>query len=116
MEYEGLRIVISALLLIIMLLIIGLLYGGLYQMARIENWNGTRYCYLGYVPIRKDGSGFVIRIGERMVDLSYTTRYRIRPGSVFCRRNRYRDVIVYADGGRAHLVLDGKEMKTEIPF
>ncbi|MCM1144493.1 MAG: hypothetical protein NC318_02100 [Blautia sp.] len=116
MAYEELRIVISALLLIIMLLITGLLYGGLYQMARIENWNGKRYCYLGYVPIRKGEGGFVIRIGKRMVDLSYTTRYRIRPGNAFCRRNRYRDVIVYADRGRAHLVLDGREMKTEIPF
>ena len=52
-------------------------------MARVYNWNGRRYCYLGYVPIRRKNGDFVIRIGEHMVDLSRTTAYRICVGKVF---------------------------------
>lgn len=116
MEYDVLQVVISMLFLGILLLLSAMFYRGLYRMARIDNWNGKRYCYLGYVPIRRAGSGFAVRIGERMVDLSYTTRYRIHPSRAFCSRNRYRDFFVYADGSRAYLVVDAEEMKTEIPF
>ena len=111
-----LRIMISVLLLLLILLVAVMLYTICYGMARIYNWNGNRYCYLGYAPIKREGSGFSVRIGERMVELSRTTVYRICLGRSFCRKNRYRDLYVYADGSRNYLVVENEAMKTEIPF
>lgn len=110
------KIVITLLLLLLLLLVSIMLHTVCYRMARIYNWNGRRYCYLGYAPIRREGGGFSLRISARMVDLSHTTRYRICPGRTFCRKNRYRDMFVYADGSRNYLVVENGPMKTEIPF
>ena len=110
------RIMISTLFLLLILLVAVMLYTLCYGMARIYNWNGSRYCYLGYAPIKREGSGFSLRIGERMVDLSRTTVYRICPGRAFCRKNQYRTLYVYADGSRNYLVVENGAMKTEIPF
>lgn len=110
------KIIISVLLLLLILLVAVAMYTLCYGMVRIYNWNGSRYCYLGYAPIKREGSGFSVRIGERMVDLSRTTVYRIRPAQAFCRKNQYRDLYVYADGSRNYLVVENGAMKTEIPF
>lgn len=106
MENEMLKWIITVLLLLFLLLLCAALYTGHYRMARVYNWNGRRYCYLGYVPIRKENGNFIIRIGERMVDLARTTDYRICPGKAFCRKNRYRGMVVYAEGERCYLVID----------
>lgn len=110
------RVMMTFLLLLLILLVAAMLHTVRYGMARIYNWDGERYCYLGYAPIRREGGGFSLRISERMVDLSRTTRYRICPGRAFCRKNRYRDIYVYADGSRNYLVVENGPMKTEIPF
>lgn len=107
MEVEVLKIMITILLLLLILLLGAVFYAGIYRMARVYNWNGKRYCYLGYVPIRRENGNFVVRIGEHMVDLSRTTAYRICPGRAFCRKNRYRALVVYAEGERSYLVIDG---------
>lgn len=113
---DTIKIMISILLLILILLVAVMLYTLCFGMARIYNWNGSRYCYLGYVPIKREGSGFSLRIGERMVDLSRTTVYRICPVRAFCRKNQYRALYVYADGSRNYLVVENGAMQTEIPF
>lgn len=115
-EYNMPRLVITVLFFMVLWLVSVMLHAGLYGMARIYNWNGKRYCYIGYAPIRREGEGFSVRIGEKMVDLSHTTLYRICPSRAFCRRNRYRGMSVYADRSRSYLVVDGEAMKTEIPF
>ena len=89
---------------------------GIYRMARIYNWNGKRYCYLGMTPIRREGRSFSVYLGENMVDLAYTTAYCICPGKAFCAKNRYREFYVYAEGDRAYLIVNTEPMKTEIPF
>lgn len=114
MQEEMLRAVMVGMFMIVMALMSVMLYVRIYGMARIYNWNGKRFCYLGRVPLHKEGQDFVIRIGEHMVDLSYTTLYRVCPSRAFCVRNRYRDVFFYADGGRQHLVVDIEPMKAEI--
>lgn len=116
MEFETIRILLTGLFTILMLFLFWMFYTGFYRMALIYNWNGKRYCYLGYVPIRREKDGFALRIGEHMVDLSRTTSYRICMNRTFCRKNRYRDLFVYADSDRRHVVIDGEIMKTEIPF
>lgn len=108
--------IIITLLFLLLLLISTVLYMVCCGTARVYNWNGKRYCYLGYVPIRRRDGAFVLHISERMVELSHTTRYRICPGRIFCRKNRYRDMYVYADGSSNHLVVERGAMKTEIPF
>ena len=116
MEAGILQVVIATLFLIVIALIGLMLYIRIYRMARIYNWNGKRYCYLGNATFHREGRDFAIRLGERMVDLSYTTLYRVCPSRAFCMKNRYRDMFVYADNDRRHLVVDIEPMKTEIPF
>lgn len=116
MQEKTILLLITILLAAVMILVCAMLYMSLYRMAGIYNWNGKRYCYLGYVPIRREEGGFALHLGEHMTDLSRTTLYRICPGRAFCKKNRYRNLFVYADGSRQHVVVDREEMKTEIPF
>lgn len=113
---EKLRLMLTALFCIAVLFMLVMLFVGFYQTARVYNWNGRRYCYIGCARIRKEEGEFALRLGERMVDLSHTTLYRICPGKLFCRKNQYRNMYIYAEGSRSHFVIDKEAMKTEIPF
>ncbi len=74
--------------------------------ARIYNWNGKRYCYLGRVRLQRIGGGYQVRIGERMADLSCTTLYQICPSKRFVRRNRYMDMALCAGNAQCLLHVD----------
>lgn len=78
-----------------------------YRTVRIYNWNGSRYRYLGRAALRTSGDGYLVRIGERMADLSYTTLYQICPAKRFVSRNRYKDMIFCAGREQCVLHVDG---------
>lgn len=84
----------------------GFLYAIRYLSARIYNWNGKRYCYIGRVRLRRSGGGYRVCIGERMADLSYTTRYQICPSKPFIRRNRYKAMMLCAGKARRLVHVD----------
>ncbi len=111
MENEILKWVLTFFLGVLLLLLLMIYRAGVRRMARIYNWNGRRYCYLGYASICRKNGEFIIRLGERMVDLSRTTAYQIRVSKVFYRKNQYRGMLVYVDGGRNYLVIDGTVMR-----
>lgn len=91
---------VSVLLLIV-------LYGIRCSSVRIYNWNGKQYCYLGRVRLHRNGGGYVVRMGERMADLSYTTLYQVCPSKGFVRRNRYKDMVLLAGKAQCLLHVDG---------
>ena len=91
---------------IMSVLLLAVLYGVRCRTVRIYNWNGKRYCYLGRVGLHKNGGGYLVRIGERMADLSYTTLYQICPSKGFVRRNRYKDMVLCAGKARCLLHVD----------
>ena len=93
-------------LVVLLFFLIITLYGIRYGTARIYNWDGARYCYLGRTGVRRSGGGYQVRIGERMADLSYTTLYRICFSRSFVRRNRYRDMMLCAGQARCLLHVD----------
>lgn len=111
MENEMLRWTLTVLLLLLLLFLIMICHIGFYRMARVYNWNGRRYCYLGCVPVHKENGELAVRIREHMVDLSRTTAYQIRVSKSFLKKNRYRKMLVYADGGRNYLVIDSVAMR-----
>lgn len=82
-------------------------YGMRNHTARIYNWNGKRYRYLGRARLYRDRGGYRVQIGERMADLSDTTLYQICPSRRFVRRNRYRDLVLCAGDERCALHIDG---------
>ncbi len=86
-----------------------------YHTARIYNWNGSRYCYLGRVGVYRNGGGYLVRIGERMADLSYTTRYRICLSGYFVRKNRYADMELRAGRARSLLHVD-RDMEQSVYY
>lgn len=75
--------------------------------ARVYNWNGKRYCYLGRVGLFRKSDGYHAHIGERIADLSYTTLYQICPSKGFVRRNRYENLILYAGDEKCMMHIDG---------
>lgn len=75
--------------------------------VRIYNWDGKKYRYLGRAGLRRSGGGYVVRLRERMADLSYTTLYQICPTKRFVRRNRYREMAFLAGKVRCLLYVDG---------
>lgn len=67
-----------------------------YDTMRIYNWNGERYRFIGRGRICRKNGTYVVKIRERLADLSYTTRYRFCPNRRFVKRNRYRELLVQA--------------------
>ena len=93
-------------LIVLSLLLMTALYGIRYGTARIYNWDGARYRYLGRTGVRRSGGGYRVCIGERMADLSYTTLYQICFSRRFVRRNQYRDMMLCAGHSRCLLHVD----------
>ncbi len=106
---------IFALLFLAIILFCMMLYMLRYRRARIYNWDGERYHYLGLAPISREAGGYAVYIGEKMVDISYTTRYRICPDNAFCRHNRLRELYVYAEGSRRYLVIGEDALQVQVP-
>ena len=77
------------------------------RTMRVYHWSGSRYRYLGRVRIRRNGGGYLVCIGERMADLSCTTRYRLCPSRYFVRQNRYAGLELRAGRSRSLLHVDG---------
>lgn len=92
---------------LVSVLLLTALYGITCRTARIYNWNGRRYCYLGRAVLRRNGGGYSVHIRERMADLSYTTLYQVCPSKGFVRRNRYKDMVLTAGKAWCLLHVDG---------
>ena len=90
-------------LVVLFMLLATVLYGIRFRTARIYNWNGRSYCYLGRAILNRDGGGYRIQIGERLADLSYTTLYRICLSGPFIRKNKYADMMLCAGHSRCLL-------------
>lgn len=116
LEEEMFRSMIMVLLVAVLLFMLFFIAVMCQYMVRIYNWDGTKYNYLGYAPIRNDKGCRVIRISEKMVDLSHTTSYQIVFGKLCFHKNRYREVFVCAEHQRNYLVIEGPVLKTKIPF
>ena len=95
-------------LTILALLLAVSLYGIQNYTVRIYNWNGKRYCYLGRAGVHRQGDGYYVRLRERIADLSYTTLYQICPSKAFIRKNRYRNMTLYAGKEKCMLHVDGR--------
>lgn len=111
------RVWVYALLLLSVLaaLLLLVLYVIRCRTVRIYNWNGKGYRCLGRAVLHRSGDGYVVRIGERMADLSYTTRYRICPSTRFVRKNRYKRLVLCAGRARSLLYVD-RDMSRSIYF
>ncbi|MCD7726251.1 MAG: hypothetical protein LUI12_12005 [Clostridiales bacterium] len=88
----------------------GLLLGGLgyirRRTLRVYNWDGRRYRFLGRLRIQKKNDAYVIKITERIWDLSYTTRYWLAPSEQFVRRHRNADLLLKAGRETAWLSVE----------
>lgn len=106
-------------------LLLGILYYMRFHMLGIYNWDGRKYHFLGQVRIRKVRRGhrgnckgndtYVIKISERMWDLSYTTRYMIVPSKQFVHRNRNGGLLLMAGKETAWLPIEAK-MRQDIYY
>ncbi len=95
-----------AALAVLSVLLVTALYGIRRRTVRIYNWNGKRYRYLGRAKLYTEGSEYLVKLDERMADLSYTTLYQICPAKEFVRRNRYRDMVLRAGAASSLLHVD----------
>ncbi len=95
-------------LAVLAVFLLAALYGIRNHTVRIYNWNGKRYCYLGRAGVHRQGDGYYVRLRERIADLSYTTLYQICPSKAFIRKNRYRNMTLYAGKEKCMLHVDGR--------
>lgn len=114
---------------IVLFVLAGLLLGILHDMRfhtlGIYNWDGRKYHFLGQVRIRKVRRGhmgigenddmYVIKISERMWDLSYTTRYLLVPSKQFTNRNRNGSLLLKAGKETVWLPIEAK-MRQDIYY
>lgn len=100
------RICAIVTLAVLSVVLIAALYVIRCRTVRIYNWNGKCYRYLGRARLRTNGGGYLVNIGERMADLSYTTLYQICPSKGFVRRNRYKDMALRAGNAGCLLHVD----------
>lgn len=116
LKEEMFRSMIMVLLVAVFLFMLFFITVMCQHVVRIYNWDGTKYNYLGYAPIRKENGGRAIHISEKMVDLSHTTSYQLVFGKTCFQKHRYRELFVYAKQQRNYLVIEAPVLKTEIPF
>lgn len=112
-------------LLFLAVLLLGILHYVRYHTLRLYNWDGLRYRFLGQVRIRKAGREhtgieknndiYVIKLSERMWDLSYTTRYLLLPSKQFVRRNRNAGLLFKAGKETVWLPLESR-MRQDIYY
>lgn len=102
-EYMGGIVILTVVSVLLAAVLCTIRYG----TVRIYNWDGKRYRYLGRAGLWRSGGGYVVRLRERMADLSYTTLYQICPSKYFVRRNRYREMVLWAGKARCLLYVDG---------
>lgn len=112
-------------LLFLTVLLLGVLHYMRFHMLGIYNWDGRKYHFLGQVRIRKVGRGhmgigtcddtYVIKISERMWDLSYTTRYLLVPSKQFVHRNRNGSLLLKAGKETVWLPIEAK-MRQDIYY
>ncbi len=95
-------------LAVLTVVLLAALYGIRNHTVRIYNWNGKRYCYLGRAGVHRQGDGYYVRLRERIADLSYTTLYQICPSKGFIRKNRYRNMTLYAGKEKCMLHVDSR--------
>lgn len=94
--------------------LLGLLAAGLWLADRIRrlcfirvyNWNGKHYCYLGRSLVHRENDTCVIKMREKLADLSYTTDYRFLADAAFVKKNRYRHLYVCAGTTRVWMPIE----------
>ncbi|MBO5474858.1 MAG: hypothetical protein J6A08_13900 [Lachnospiraceae bacterium] len=112
-------------LLVLAGLLLGILHDMRFHMLGVYNWDGRRYRFLGKARIRKARRGYagvgtgddtyVIKISERMWDLSYTTRYLLVPSKQFVHRNRNGSLLLQAGKETAWLPIEAR-MRQDIYY
>ena len=87
----------AAAVLLFLLVVLGAVQHDLtYHTVRIYNWDGKRYRFLGRERLRKKNDAYVVKMRERMGDMSFTTRYLLLPSRKLVKKHRY-------EIGRAHV-------------
>lgn len=105
-----------------LLVLAGLLFCGLYEiryrMVRVYNWDGSRYRLLGYLRLKKAGSvhldfmerndTYVIKMTERMWDISYTTRYLLLPSKQLARQKKTAGLLLQAGSETVWMAMESR--------
>lgn len=85
------------------------------EEVKIYNWDGEKYRFLGRVRLRKINDTYVVSMGERMGDMSFTTRYLLSASAKFVKRHRYENLLVRAGRNEVWLPVE-ERMQAEVLF
>lgn len=87
----------AAAVLLFLLVVLGAVQHDLtYHTVRIYNWDGKRYRFLGRERLRKKNDAYVVKMRERMGDMSFTTRYLLLPSRKLVKKHRYGNLLFCA--------------------
>ncbi|MDE7429438.1 MAG: hypothetical protein K2N00_09270 [Lachnospiraceae bacterium] len=106
--------VVAALFLLAFLLAV-IRHDLIWHTARIYNWDGRKYRFLGRERLRKINDTYVINMREAVGDASYTTIYLLLVSAKFVRRHRYENLLLRAGEGEVWLPVE-KRMRQEVLY
>lgn len=86
----------AAVLLFLLVVLAAAQHDLTYRTVRIYNWDGKRYRFLGRERLRKKNDAYVVKMRERMGDMSFTTRYLLLPSRKFVKKYRYKSLLFCA--------------------
>ncbi len=93
---EGGLLWAAAALLLLLAVLAAVRHDLTYHTVRIYNWDGKRYRFLGRERIRKVNDTYVVNMGERKGDASFTTLYLLLASNEFVKRHRYAHLLLRA--------------------
>lgn len=111
---DGLLWAVTALLLLLAVLA-AVQHDLTYHTVRIYNWDGKRYRFLGRERLRKKNDSYVINMGERKGEASFTTIYLLLASAGFVKKHRYGSLLFQAGKAEVWLAVE-ERMRAEALF
>lgn len=103
----------------VLFLLLVVLAAGWYDLARhtvrIYNWDGKKYRFLGRERLCRTSDTYVVKMRERMGDMSFTTRYLLFASAGFVKRHRYENLLLRAGVAKVWLPIE-ERMRVEVLY
>lgn len=88
--------------LALLFLCFSLLYSGI----RVYSFDGKKYRFHAIVPVRHTERGLTINISEELLELSFSSKYKLMPGPVFAKHHKNELLHVNLNGTWKHARID----------
>lgn len=112
---DGWLLLAAAALFLLLVVLAGAWCDLAHHTVRIYNWDGKKYRFLGRERLRKVNDTRVVKMRERMGDMSFTTRYLLLASAKFVKQHRYENLLLCAGVVEVWLPIE-ERMRAEVLY